>query len=149
MIRKMEETRFKIESIQIAGYCEIVFQLVKRYKEIPIAKLLFFSYILRNDKFSYTATYKGNNKKKLVNKFVSLISGDFEDYLSNIGYILKSIHLLNKNGNIKVENSSVLYAGKDYETSTILEISTFFDKAINESLEISDRQFMMEVVSSV
>ena len=95
-----------------------------------------------NNSFVYTAS----NKKNILLKCLSMLAGNFNDYRGNVKYILTAIHLLLKNQIISIHENELIFIedGKLYEVE-----NTFLNNSIIESKQISDRQFMKEVIKNV
>ncbi len=140
------------EVIQLGIYVDIILNILKNHNSLSLTKTIVFSYIIKKDKF-YKTVYKSNNKKNVVNKAISLLTGEYEDFCVNVNYIIKSVHLLIKTNKIQIEdtilslsmNSDSLFISK----LNYCEESNFIKKAIESSKKISDKQFMKEVLANV
>ena len=80
-------------------------------------------------------------------KAISQVSGNYADYCKNIPYIIEAIHLLLENGDILLNNSTLLC--KENNIGKEKYSNKFLQNAINESYNFSDRQFLKEILSNV
>lgn len=143
----MNKNELKTEVLLVSKYCVILKQILCVHKRLSINKILLFAYLLKNEENYYASLFNANNSNDIVVKAISQISGKYTDYCNNIPYIIESIHLLIENGDILLNNSTLLCnennIGKEkYDNK-------FLQKAINESYNFSDRQFLKEVLSNV
>src|SRR5690606_11343513 len=111
--------------------------------------LLFFAYIIKKERYIPNKIYNGNNTQDILHKCISLISGDFVEYCNSIQFIIKAIHLLEKNGKIFFENNQLRCLEEGRKHKVIYEENLFIEKAIESSKKISDKQFMREVIQNV
>lgn len=145
----MRNLELEIETIQIAIYCDIMMLILNKHKSLSVSKLLVFSYLIRNDNLSYKTIYKANNKKDIILKCLSMLTGKYDEFCNDVEYMIKAIHLLSTN-NILYTDKSMIHSEKiyEYEKSNFTE-SSFIEKVIEASKLMSDEQFMHEVMNNV
>ncbi|MGG3889607.1 hypothetical protein [Metabacillus fastidiosus] len=145
----MGDLKFQAETLQLSIYSEIILNLLDKHKEISLPKSLVFAYLVRKDKFESQRVYNGRHTSDTVYKSLSLLSGDYEEFCKSVEFILKSIHLLKEN-NLIILEENILKAGIDAKNSkSIYGESVFLTRAIEASKNMSDKQFLKEVLSSV
>lgn len=143
----MSKNELKTEVLLVSKYCLVLKQILCVHKQLSINKTLLFAYLLKNENNYYSALFNGNNSADVVVKAISQISGRYTDYCKNIPYIIEAMHLLIKNEDILLNNSILLCGEKNIGKEKYS--SKFLQKAINESYNFSDRQFLKEVISNV
>lgn len=134
------------EILQISHYSEIIIQILCMHKALSLIKLITFTYIIKNGKYNL---YNAKNSKELAYRGISLLSGNYNDFIGNIKPILKSIDILVSNKRIELENSIVKLIHYKSVLNQIYEEESFIYKAINDSKRMSDRQFLKEVITNV
>ena len=143
----MNRNKLKTEVLLVSKYCLILKQILGVHKQLSVNKTLFFAYLLKNEDNYYSLIFNANNSNDLVVKAISQVSGNYADYCKNIPYIIEAIHLLLENGDILLNNSTLLCnennIGKEKYSNKFLQ------NAINESYNFSDRQFLKEILSNV
>lgn len=145
----MNELKIETEVVQLASYCEIICFILQEHKKLSVNKIIFFSYLLKQRKFTVKEVYRGQNKRDVIFKCISLLSGEFDEYCNSIAFIIKSIHLLILNGDIIMEDEFLISNNENLRKSNIYELNLFFNKAIVESKKMTEKQFMREVVRCV
>lgn len=135
-----------MEILLLSTYCDITLKILKTHKNLSVNKLVTFSYLIKKNKFMNSNIYNSSNKNDLVLKYLSQLSGQFDDYSENLKYIIGAIHLLIENNKIFEVSGELIYK----ETSEIvIEEKSFINLAIRESKKYSDEQFLKEVVRNV
>lgn len=134
------------EILQISHYTEIIIQILCLHNVLSLIKLITFAYIIKNEKYDL---YNSKNSKELAYRSLSLLSGNYNDFINNIRPILKSIDILVSNKRIELENSIVKLIHYKSVLNQIYEKESFIYKAINDSKKMSDRQFLKEVITNV
>lgn len=134
------------EILQISHYSEIIIQILYMHNVLSLIKLITFAYIIKNGRYDL---YNSNNSRELAYRSISLLSGNYCDYLNNIKPILKSINILVSNKRIELKNSIVKLIHYKSVLNQIYEKESFIYKAINDSNRMSDRQFLKEVITNV
>lgn len=134
------------EILQISHYSEIIIQILCMHKVLSLIKLITFAYIIKNGKYNL---YSSNSSRELTYRSLSLLSGNYNDFVHNIKPILKSIHILISCKRIAMENSIVKLINYKSVLNQIYEETSFIYKAINDSKRMSDRQFLKEVICNV
>lgn len=145
----MGNIREQMEVIHLSIYCEIIKELLLKYNELSIIKVLYFSYIIKNNKINNMIVYNGKTSKNVLFKAISLLDGDFENFCANIPYILKSIHLLELTNNISVKENCLIKKRLDESLAIYTIDNLFLDNAIVSSRGMSDKQFLKEIISCV
>ena len=134
------------EILQISHYSEIIIQILYMHKALSLIKLITFAYIIKNGEYDL---YNSKNTKELTYRSISLLSGNYSDFINNIKPILKSINILVSNQRIELENSIVKLIHYKSVLNQMYEKESFIYKAINDSKRMSDRQFLKEVITNV
>ncbi len=89
------------------------------------------------------------NKKDLVSKYLSLLSGNLSFLFVDYEYIIKAIHILIKNNLINLSGQFLLKTEKLNALNFIYIEKEFTKNAIEKSKILSEKQFMREVFSNV
>lgn len=144
MVNKNE---LKTEVLLVSRYCSLITQILNVHKQLSVNKMIFFAYLLKNDNNYYNALYNANTDNDIVIKAISQISGNYTEYCKNIRYIVEAIHLLAENNDIILHNS-ILMCKHEGNLGDVYD-NKFIKKAIDESDNFSDRQFLKEVLSNV
>lgn len=137
------------EIYQLSIYCDTVLMILKRHKELSIAKLIFFSYAINKGRFFKKDVYDAKNTKYILSKEISTINGDFVGYANASPYILKAIHLLTQAKKIKIEGNIAHLLDTDYKCAKRNSESQFVFNVIEESKLWTDKRFMREVLHNV
>lgn len=143
----MSKNQLLAEAILISSYCDIVIKLMQISKEMSICKVIIFTYVMKKKRFAHQEIYKGNTENDVLFKFISEISGAYEDLCSNLEYIFKAIDLLVSNNNLIIEDDVLKYKGTSEQPLYV--VSKFTQKAILESRYVTERQVMKEVMHIV
>ncbi|RFU67476.1 hypothetical protein D0469_14570 [Peribacillus saganii] len=145
----MKNLKLEAETIQISIYCEIILRILSNHKHLSVNKMLVFAYLIKKDRFIPRKIYNGNNTQDIIYKCISMLSGDYREYCNNIEFILKAIHLLNKNKLVLIENNILQSCTESIIDLPIYEESMFLEKAIKASQKMTEKQFMKEVTHIV
>lgn len=145
----MQNLDLEIETMQIGIYINIILHLLNKHGKLSVNKIMLFSYLVKKEKFRISKVYTANNTQDIVCKAVSLMSGEFKEYCRNTKYIIKTIHLLILTGKVSLSNNLLSLNDEGEIGKVIYEESAFINKAIEESRNMSDRQFLKEVISNV
>lgn len=145
----MQNLELESEVIQISMYMDIVLNILKKHNDLSISKMLFFSYLTKKEVFRLEKIYTAANTQDIVYKAISLLSGEYEEYCENIKFVLKSIHLLKTNNQVKINGSLLCLVDNIELKSNVYLESPFIGKAIEASRQMTDRQFMREVMANV
>lgn len=145
----MELLNKEIEVVQLSIYCEIIEEILSEYKNMSIIKVCYFSYILKTNKINDITIYDGKTSKDVLDKAISLLNGDFEKFCNDIEFIIKAMHLLNKAHRLKFQNSEVEFFAGNKIKKVYLKDNLFINNAIVLSKEMSDKQFMKELLRCV
>ena len=145
----MQNLKIETEVLLISLYANIILNILKKHNELSVCKILFFSYLIKEDKFRVRNVYSANNSQDVVYKAISLIAGKYNEYCENLEFIIKAIHLLVENKEILISNNRLcLY--KEFDSGIIYyRESPFIANAIEESKKVTDRQFLKEVIANV
>ncbi len=136
-----------IEVVQVSMYCDIIKNLLAYHRSMSIVKLAAFSYTIKKVTYLHSGCYTGKNRSDLVLKFLSQVSGCYDEFCSQLPYILESLDLLIKIGFCELHESELLckhpasVSAEDYGSFTIA--------TIEESTDYTDRQFWKEVLNIV
>jgi hypothetical protein len=93
--------------------------------------------------------FRSTNKKDIVNKYLSLLSGDLNNLFYSYKYILEAIHILLKNEVLKLNGVFITKTNKLDIEKFVYKESDFTKKVIEKTKTMSDKQFMREVLSNV
>lgn len=145
----MRNLKYESEAIQISIYCDIIKQIINKHKELSLAKILVFSYVIKNDYFLLSNVYNANSSQDLIYKCLSLFAGKYNEFCESIEYIIKAIHLLKIKNVILVDSSIIKAISPLCNTKLVYHKSGFMEKAVEASKKMSDKQFMKEVMYNV
>lgn len=145
----MGKINLESEALQISIYCNAIMNILNEHKKLSLAKVVIFSYLVKRNRLKSQQIYDGRHSTDLMYKSLSLLIGNFEEFSNSVGYILKSIHILNEKSLILLEQNFIKLGTEQYEYKEIYNESSFLKKTIEECKNISDKQFLKEVLSSV
>ncbi len=143
----MSNIKKEAEVIQLSIYCDVIMAIMKKKDILSVNKMITFAYLLKKNNYYSKNVFKGNNRKGLVIKALSLLNGLRSDYFSNIIYILEALDLLICSEKIQIDNDVIILCDKDFKNVCTIEL--FFQKAIEASDLFTDRQFLKEVLDNV
>lgn len=143
------ELKQELEIIQISIYCDIVMMLLKEHKTLSLIKLPVFSYLTKKENLIQNSVFRTSNTKEIVNKYLSLLSGDLDNFFISYEYILKAIHVLIENEVIEQKGIFISKKNKLDISDFVFKENDFTKKVIEKSKTMSDKQFMREVLSNV
>ncbi|HBV97562.1 MAG: hypothetical protein JL50_04055 [Peptococcaceae bacterium BICA1-7] len=142
----MNKNIIELDIILTSTYFKIVLDILKVHKNLSINKTLVFSYLIKKRQFMNSNIYNTQNKNDLVLKYISQLSGLYNDYCKNIKYIISAIHLLITSNKLSLHLGELIYI----ETGELtVKEKSFINNAIQESKNYSDRQFLKEVIRNV
>ncbi|PEA42827.1 hypothetical protein [Bacillus wiedmannii] len=144
---RKSDTEIEIEIVVLSAYCDIIMKLLSNSVQLSVLKTIIFAYLLKKEEYQYQKLFRGNTKKDLTLKYLSTLNGELEDIKLNMPYIINAIDLLNKSKKIAVKGSNIIIQ-KSNDTS-YSGFSKFVQKAIAESENFSDEQFLKEVLANV
>lgn len=147
--RMIMDLNLEIEIIQTSIYCNIITMLIKEHTSLSVNKLIVFSYLVKKESLIQNSIFKASNKKDIVNKYLSMLSGDLNNLFSSYKYILSAIHILLKNEVLKLEGIIISKTNKLDIDKFVYHESDFTKKVIEKTKTMSDKQFMREVLSNV
>ena len=143
------ELKQELEIVQISIYCDIVMMLLKEHKTLSLIKLPVFSYLTKKENLFQNSVFRTSNTKEIVNKYLSLLSGDLDNFFISYEYILKAIHVLIENEVIEQKGIFISKKNKLDISDFVFKENDFTKKVIEKSKTMSDKQFMREVLSNV
>lgn len=143
------ELKQELEIVQISIYCDIVTMLLKEHKILSLVKLAVFSYLTKKENLIQNSVFRSSNTKEIVNKYLSLLSGDLDNFFISYEYILKAIHILIKNEIIELKGILILTKDNMELSNFVFKENDFTKKVIEKAKTMSDKQFMREVLSNV
>lgn len=143
------ELKQELEIVQISIYCDIVMMLLKEHKTLSLIKLPVFSYLTKKENLIQNSIFRTSNTKEIVNKYLSLLSGDLDNFFISYEYILKAIHVLIENEVIEQKGIFISKKNKLDISDFVFKENDFTKKVIEKSKTMSDKQFMREVLSNV
>lgn len=145
----MKKVDLEIETVQIAMYSNIIQSLLSKHSPLSICKSLTFAYLIKDEHYKKDKVYTAHNTQDVVCKALSLISGQFDNYTSNVEYIIKAIHILIKKGVIENKRNILSVKKELCDDLHIYQESAFLSEAIERSKYMSDKQFQKEVIVNV
>lgn len=140
---------FEVEIFQTSIYCNIITMLLKEHNSLSLNKLIVFSYLLKKESLIPHSVFRSTNKKDIVNKYLSLLSGDLNNLFYSYQYIIEAIHVLLRNEVIKLNGVFITKTNKLDIEKFVYKESDFTKKVIEKTKTMSDKQFMREVLSNV
>lgn len=143
------ELKQELEIVQISIYCDIVAMILKEHKTLSLIKLIVFSYLTKKENLIQNTVFKASNTKEIINKYLSLLSGDLNNFFTSYEYILKAIHILIENDVIELKGIFISKMDKLDISDFVFKENDFTKKVIEKSKTMSDKQFMREVLSNV
>lgn len=143
------ELEQELEIVQISIYCDIVMMLLKEHKTLSLIKLPVFSYLTKKENLIQNSVFRTSNTKEIVNKYLSLLSGDLDNFFISYEYILKAIHVLIENEVIEQKGIFISKKNKLDISDFVFKETDFAKKVIEKVKTMSDKQFMREVLSNV
>lgn len=143
----MRHNEIKTEILIVSKYCFIIKQILNVHKQLSLNKIIFFSYLIKTRDNYYKPIYNTNTSNDVVIKAISQITGRYNDYCSNIKYIIEAIHLLIQHNDILLHNFILINVENSIGIKNYND--KFIDKAIRESNNFSDRQFLKEILNNV
>lgn len=143
------ELKQELEIVQISIYCDIIMMLLKEHKTLSLIKLPVFSYLTKKENLIQNSVFRISNTKEIVNKYLSLLSGDLDNFFISYEYILKAIHVLIENEVIEQKGIFISKKNKLDISDFVFKENDFTKKVIEKSKTMSDKQFMREVLSNV
>lgn len=136
-----------IEVVQVSMYCDIIKNLLAYHRSMSIVKVAAFSYTIKKIVYLHGNCYTAKNRSDLVLKFLSQISGCYDEFCVQLPYILESLDLLIKTGFCELHETELLC---QHPASVSAEnYGAFTVAAIEESRDYTDRQFWKEVINIV
>lgn len=143
----MNNIKIDSEVIQVSIYCDVIMAMLKKKKKLSVNKTITYAYLLKKNNYMEKEVFRGNSTKGLVLKSLSLLNGLKDDYIDNIACIIKAVDILKHAELLSLEGEILVLENKDYHES--YSESLFFQKAIEESDNFTDRQFLKEVLNNV
>ena len=143
------ELKQELEIVQISIYCDIVMMLLKEHKTLSLIKLPVFSYLTKKENLIQNSVFRTSNTKEIVNKYLSLLSGDLDNFFVSYEYTLKAIHVLIENEVIEQKGIFISKKNKLDISDFVFKETDFAKKVIEKVKTMSDKQFMREVLSNV
>ena len=143
----MSNNNLKMEVLLISKYCDIVIKILAVHKNLSVNKTVFFAYLLNKRSYNFGDIYRSNTSIDTLLKSISQVTGNYHDYCQSIEFIIKAIHLLIANELLLLNGTYLIFAK---EGGTNLSYNNkFIEKAIKESENFSDKQFLKEVINNV
>lgn len=143
----MSNYKLKSEILQVNLLINIILALLYQYKELSLIKIIYFTYLMKKE-CNNLILYSNRSRSNLFDKGISCIANDIE-FMNTLKYILESIDILVKSNKIKIYKNMVINNNINYNIKNNYVKSTFLDNVIKESIKISDRQLMKEIMENV
>lgn len=142
-----KQISLQVEAVQVSLYCDIIKNILVKHRELSIIKLLTFSFVIKKNECTKMKCFSALDKKDLVLKFLSQVTGRYSEYLLQLEYGIEALDILIDNGICSLHENEVLCnLPCDEHVDTY---GSFTSSAIEESKAFTDRQFLKEVVSIV
>lgn len=135
------------EALQLSVYCKIIKDILIKYRNMSIIKLIVFSFIIKKHESLQVECFSSKNSTDLVLKALTQIAGRYDELTSQLPYIFQAIDLLIKNGICDLHTTEVMCLLPESATHQLMK--GFIYSAIEESKSYTDRQFLKEVISIV
>ena len=142
-----QNTALQAEALQLAAYCNIIRDILEKYRSMSVIKLFVFSYIIKKQEILQVKCFSNKDTNDLVLKALSQIAGRYNELLSQLPLVLRAIDLLVQNKVCEIHSSEVMCLLP--QGSSLRATNGFIYSAIEESYLSSDRQFLKEVISIV
>ena len=139
--------KLQVEILQLSSYCEVLKKLLSIQNELTLSKTIVYAYLIKKDSLEDFKIFNANNSKDIIDKSLSLLSGD-KAFFKEIKFIIKAIDVL-VNKQILYFSDGSLSLLKDDCESELFDNNAFLNKAIIESERMSDKQFLKEVLTIV
>lgn len=143
----MSNNKQIMEVLLISKYSDIILKILAVHKNLSVNKTVFFAYLLNKEDFFFSEIYRSNTTNDLLFKCISQIAGNYFDYCNSVEFIIKAIHLLVLNQQLIINETELIYFQQG--TPCIYYENKFIENAINKCKDLSDRQFMKEVINNV
>ena len=137
----------EVEIVQLSKYLEIAKKLLLKYRHISIIKLYLFCFYIKKQEGLRINIYTAKNSEDLVLKFLSQISGRFDELCEQLPYYIKSLDILILNNICSLHDGELFCSLPDDACDDTFD--QFTHSVIEESKQYSDRQFLKEVISIV
>ena len=146
----MKLTRIELEqeAIIVSRYCEIISKLMEYASELSLIKLYTFAFLYNKTVLNNWNAYNGGNTKDVVYKCLSLLSGSFKELCQHMPFIICALDILCQSKKLIVCDNYVKYPGIIKKNAS-LPILAIIYKALDESKDFTDRQFLKEVMRNV
>ncbi len=145
---RLDNLSIEREAVLTALYTDIVQRAIASYSGLSVIKTMVFAFIIRKKLTVRFEAYSGRNDKDLVLKCLSQMVGLYNDFLENIPFIVQAMHLLLINNRIELSAGDLIASNK-LLPAVPAPFGSFINKAIAESENYTDRQFLREVISCV
>ena len=142
----MKSSKLEQQAIITSEYVEIIENMTQSFWGLSLIKVALFSYIIRKRKFYRSPIHDGKTKKDLVTKVISELSGNLNDFLLNLKYVLLAVDILVASNRLLYVQGNLTFNGSRQST---IDIDGFIANAIEESRKYSDRQIMKEILQNV
>lgn len=134
------------EAFQLGVYCDIIKDLLLRYRSMSIIKIIVFSFWIKKQKSLQVECFSAHNSTDLVFKALSQLAGRYDELICQLPYIFEALDILIKNQICDIHVSEVMCL---IPTRPAKLENSFIYLAIEESKSFTDRQFLGEVISIV
>lgn len=142
-----DELEEVVEIVQVSMYCDIIKNLLAYHRSMSIVKVAAFSFTIKKVAYLHSGCFTGKNRTDLVLKFLSQVSGCYEEFCSQLPYILEAIDLLIKTDFCELHESELLC--NQSSSVSAEDYGSFTRATIEESTSYTNRQFWKEVLSIV
>lgn len=149
MKRIRKEIELEIEIILLSNYCEIILKILNNSSRLSVVKTTVFAYLLKKDDYQFKRIFGGNTEQDITLKYLSTLNGRLDDFSLNLPFIVHSIDLLVNSRKIEVDENNKLSRHRDNKEEIDTMLGKFVEKAIDDSNNFSDEQFLKEVLSNV
>lgn len=146
----MTTIELESEILQVSRYCEILTQILAINKAQSLIKLIVFAYLLKNEFYLKENVHRSNTSNEIVYKCLSILSGQYEDFVKNIQVIIEALHMLKLDKRVTISNTGLVSSIRiKMVLNQMYDEDSFIYNAIKASRNMSDRQFLKEVINNV
>lgn len=144
----MKKIESDYEVIVVSRYMKIISDIISIHRNISLIKLVVFAFLSKKSNFVLREFYDNKTRNDIVNKYLSNLIGNMDQFIGELEYIIESIHILKINNQILLDGSNVQDM-KNLDEDVDFESLSFFDKVVETSFDMTDEQFLKEVLRNV
>ena len=139
---------YESEVLIVAKYLTILHSIFEKHSCISLTKLIVFCFLAKKDTFNQKSLYDNKTKNNIVAKYLTNLTGNVDQFFYEVEYILEAIHILILNNYIELSDKIIKCVVKN-EVKLNEDDLPFFDNVIFAANEMSDEEFLREVLRYV